>query len=171
MDDSSFRQRIERVEELIAAVQEHGNPVVRASAVEMVRLLLDLHRKGLAKIIERIDAHGPASRALMADLVADDVVSRLLLLHGLHPVDLTARLRQALDHVRPLLVRHGATCEILDATAAAVRLRVCGSDAGVRRLLEEAILEAAPDVLHLDFVDGERPSSLMSLPLVGDLHP
>ena len=35
MDEADFHGRMRRVEELIEAIQEHGNPVVRASASEM----------------------------------------------------------------------------------------------------------------------------------------
>jgi Fe-S cluster biogenesis protein NfuA len=168
VDGTSFQERMQRVEELIVALQEHGNPVVRASAVEMVRLLLDLHCTGFARIMEQVDGQGASGRDLMAGFVADEVVSRLLLLHGLHPVDLATRLRQALDHIRPVLVRHGATAEIVEATPDTVRLRLSGGRAGVQQLLEEALLEAAPDVLRIEFVDVDAPASaLISLPLVG----
>jgi hypothetical protein len=160
MSDATFEERVRRVEDLIAAVQEHGNAVVRASAVEMVKTLLDLHRTGLAKMMELADGR-------VKDFVADEVISRLLLLHGLHPVDLATRVRQALEHVRPLLVRHGVAVEVVEATHDVVRLRVSGFRPEVESLLEETLLEAAPDVLRIEFVDALAPaSSLISLPLL-----
>jgi hypothetical protein len=163
VNDLSFHERVQRVEELIAAVQEHGNAVVRASAVEMVRTLLDLHRTGLAKMMELADGRAK-------DFVADEVVSRLLLLHGLHPVELATRVRQALDEVRPLLVRHGVAVDVVEATHDVVRLRVWGLRPEVQSLLEEMLLEAAPDVLRIEFVDANAPaSSLISLPLVAGI--
>jgi hypothetical protein len=106
----------------------------------------------------------------VAGFVADEFISRLPLLHGLHPVDLETRLRQALDRVRSLLLRHCATAEVVRATHEAVRLRVSGSRGDVQQLLEHAILEAAPDVLRIEFVDADVPASaLISLPLVGEL--
>jgi Fe-S cluster biogenesis protein NfuA len=167
--DTHFQERMQRIEELIAAIQEHGNPVVRASAVEMVRALLDIHGAGLARILERVTRIGAPGDAIVAGFVADEFISRLLLLHGLHPVELETRLCQALDRIRPLLLRHGATAEVVRATHEAVRLRISGGGGDVQQLLEHAILEAAPDVLRIEFVDAEVPASaLIPLPLVGE---
>jgi hypothetical protein len=167
--DAQFQERMRRVEELIAAIQEHGNPVVRASAVEMVRALLDIHCAGLGKIMETVSSAGASGDAIVAGFVADDLISRLLLLHGLHPVGLETRLRQALDRVRPLLVRHGARAEIVRGTHEEVGVRVSGGGADVQQFLEHAILEAAPDVLRVVFVDADAPASaVISLPLVGE---
>jgi hypothetical protein len=169
VDNTSLQERIARVEELLAAITEHGHPVVRASAVELVRVLLELHRTGLATILQHVDGLGTPRQGLLDAFVADPVVSRLLLLHGLHPVDLPTRLRQALEHVRPVLVMHGATADILDVRADTVRLGLEGDRPGVRKLLEEAILEAAPEVLRLEFVEGvEDASARMPLPLVAE---
>ncbi|MBI3822881.1 MAG: NifU family protein [Planctomycetes bacterium] len=160
MDNAPFQDRMQRIEELIAAIQEHGNPVVRASAVEIVRALLDVHRTGLANILEKIPG------AALAELVADELVSRLLLLHGLHPVDLETRVRQALDQVRPLLARHGASVEMIDASHDAVRLRVGGGQ-DAHDLLERAILDRAPDILRIEIIDADAAvSTLLSLPVV-----
>ena len=49
----------------------------------------------------------------MDGLVSDDLVSSLLLLHGLHPVDLRTRVQQALDKARPFLYDHGSQVELL----------------------------------------------------------
>ena len=71
----------------------------------------------------------------------------LLLLHGLHPLDLEARVRQALDKVRPYLRSHGGNVELLGVDEGVVRLRLEGSCHGcpssaatMRQTIEEAIL-------------------------------
>ena len=167
MDRHQFQNRMERVEELIAAIQEHGNPVVRASAVDLVRALLDIHRAGLADMLEHIVRQGERGQAIVNELLQNDLVSRLLLLHGLHPVDLPTRLRQALERSRSWLRVHGAEAEVERAAHEAVTLRVRGGGEEIYRLLEQAILDAAPDVLRIEFIDGDAPAgSLVSLPLV-----
>lgn len=167
MDNAQFHARMQRIEELITAIQEHGNPVVRASAVEMVRALLDVHRAGLEEMLTQIARQGEPGQAILNGLVHDDLVSRLLLLHGLHPVDLETRIRQALDQVRPLLQAHAADVQLAQAAHEAVRLRLNGGGEDVHKILEHAILEAAPDVLRIEFVDADAPTaSLLSLPLV-----
>lgn len=167
MDSAQFRDRMERVEELLAAIEEHGNPVVRASAVDMVRALLDIHRAGMNEMLEQILRQGEPGQAILNGLLHNDLVSRLLLLHGLHPVDLQTRLQGALDHTRPRLRTHGAHVELIQATHDVVELRVRGGSGDVHRLLEQAILAAAPDVLRIEFVNADAPASrLLPLPLV-----
>jgi Fe-S cluster biogenesis protein NfuA len=167
MDDAQFNRRMQRIEELITAIQDHGNPVVRASAVEMVRALLDVHRAGLIQVLEQIANQGQPGQAILNRLVNDDLVSRLLLLHGLHPVDLTARVTQALEGVRPLLHQHAADVELKQASHEAVRLQMQGDSEAIQQLLEKAILEAAPDVLRIEFLNGDAVAkTLTPLPLV-----
>ena len=58
------------------------------------------------------------------DAVArDDLVASLLLVHGLHPHDVTTRVRTALDSVRPYLESHGGDVDLLDIHGSVVRLR------------------------------------------------
>ena len=54
MDSAQFQERMQRIEELLAAIQEHANPVVSASAVELVRALLGVHRDALGQALEHI---------------------------------------------------------------------------------------------------------------------
>ena len=167
MDNAQFHGRMQRIEELITAIQEHGNPVVRASAVEMVRALLHVHRAGVEEILAQIVRQGEPGQVILNGLVHHDLVSRLLLLHGLHPLDLETRIGQALEQVRPLLRVHGADVQLEHADHEAVRLQLKGGGEDVHKILERAILEAAPDVLRIEFVDADAPvGSLMSLPLI-----
>jgi hypothetical protein len=169
MNTTQFQERMQRVEELIAAIQEHANPVVRASAVELIRTLLDIHRAGFEQTLEPIMRQGEPGQAILNELLQNDLVSRLLLLHGLHPVDLETRLERALDHVRPRLRTYGADVTLTRATHAVVELRIRGGSEEVHRLLQEVILTAAPDVLTIEFHDADaHAAALLSLPLVGE---
>jgi Fe-S cluster biogenesis protein NfuA len=74
-------------------------------------------------------------------------------LHGMHPLDLEARVGQALDAVRPALAGHGGSVTLLAVEDGVVRLRLEGnchgcpsSAATMRQTIEEAILAKAPDV-------------------------
>jgi hypothetical protein len=158
---------MQRIEELITAIQEHGNPVVRASAVEMVRALLDVHGTAMGRIVAQIARQGEPGQAILNSLVQDDLVSRLLLLHGLHPVGLETRVQQALDRARPMLRAHAANVHLEQASHEVVRLCLQGGGDDVRRIIAQAILGKAPDVLHIEFVDADAPvSRVRSLPMV-----
>ena len=104
---------------------------------------------------------GPAD-GLIEQFGDDELVGSLLLLYGLHPVDLETRVRQALDKTRPYLRSHGGNVELagVDPTGV-VRLRLQGSCHGcpssamtLKLAIEKAIHEAAPDVAGIE-VEGE----------------
>ena len=94
---------------------------------------------------------------MIDSLAGDDLVGSILLLHGLHPLDLETRVRQALEKVRPLLRSHGGNVELLDLTGGVARLRMLGSCDGcpssamtLKTAIEEAIYEKAPDVTAIE---------------------
>ena len=60
---------------------------------------------------------GKLDDATLAALTADDLVSSLLVIHGLHPQDLETRVAAALDSVRPYLGSHGGNVELMDISA------------------------------------------------------
>ncbi len=97
--------------------------------------------------------------AFAAALAEDELVSHLLLLHGLHPWDVETRVRWALDKARPHL--GGAIAEFVGVEGDVARLRLgrarggCRSSApALRAIVEDAIRDAAPEIenVQLDAV-------------------
>jgi hypothetical protein len=118
----------------------------RRPAEEIVRQLTDLYGEGLTRIVGTLREHAPA---LVGALAADDVVASLLALHDLHPLDAQARVRQALDRIRPQV---GAVA-YLDIDDGVVRLRLGaagGCSAAARATVETAVRDAAPEVTGVD---------------------
>ena len=121
---------------------------------------------------------GEVGRAILDDCARDEVVSGLLLLHGLHPLDVEARVRQALDDVRPYLRSHGGNVDLLGVSDGVARLRLQGSchscpssAVTMKQTVEEAILARAPDVtaVEVEGVAEEVPAdgtARFALPLV-----
>jgi hypothetical protein len=103
-----------------------ADPRLYGQAEEMLGLVTDLYGGGLARIVEVVGERDPK---LMDLLAHDELISSLLLVHGLHPDDLDTRVRRALDGVRPMLATHGGDVELLDidAAAGAVHLNLLGS--------------------------------------------
>ena len=108
----------------------------------------------------------------MADFAADELVASLLLVQGLHPDSLDARVEGALASVRPFLAKHGGNVELLalDDELGAVKLRLLGncdgcpsSAATLQGAVEAAILEAAPEVTRI--VVDEAPGPASSVPI------
>jgi Fe-S cluster biogenesis protein NfuA len=138
----------ERIEALLSELRSQAGPQVAATAEELVSCLVELYGAGLARITEIVgeDESGPK---LMDKLVADPLVESLLLVHDLHPLDTSARVRQAVEEVLPQLGSHAGNVEYLGLDEAGVlRLRLeqsgCSADT-VRDLIEKAVAEAAPE--------------------------
>ena len=156
-EDKAFRQRIARIEGLIAALDTFGDPSARATAEELVQAIMELHGIGLERLLDLTWEKGAAGRAIIDDFAADDLVSSLLLLHGLHPLGLQTRVARALDKVRPYLGTHGGDVELLDASDGVVRLRLQGTCHGcpssamtLKGAIETAVRELAPDIERLE---------------------
>jgi Fe-S cluster biogenesis protein NfuA/nitrite reductase/ring-hydroxylating ferredoxin subunit len=153
---TSVQQAGERIEGLLASLRSQGGGAA-AAAEELVRLLVTLYGDGLGHIVAALHDEGEAGRALLDRLVADPLVEGLLLLHGLHPLDVDARIQRALDRVRPYLGSHAGGVQYLGVSEEGVaRLRLEGTCHGcpsstvtVRLAIEGAVQDAAPEVTEV----------------------
>ena len=125
MDDLQARELVTRVDALLEEVEAFSDPAARDKATELVGALLDLYGDGLARLVARV--------ADPETLDEDEVVSHLLLLHGIHPVPIETRVRTALEEVRPYLDSHGGNVELVGVEEGTVRLRMRAAAAGARR--------------------------------------
>ncbi len=151
----------DRIEQLLDELRAAADPRLYGQAEEMLGLVTDLYGGGLARIVEVVGEYDPA---VLDRLAHDELISSLLLVHGLHPDDLETRVIKALDGVRPMLATHGGDVELLDidAAAGAVHLNLLGSCHGcpsstvtLRMAVETAIAEAAPEII---IIDVEQPT-------------
>ena len=152
---TSITQAGERIEELLASLRSRGGAAAD-TAEELVRLLVGMYGDGLAAIVAALAEEGAPGRAIMDRLTADPLVEGLLLLHGLHPLDVDARIQRALDQVRPYLGSHAGGVQYLGVTDGVARLRLEGSCHGcpsstvtVRLAIEGAVQDAAPEVTEV----------------------
>ena len=93
MSDQNAEAAGERVEALLAELRAQAGPQAAATAEELVSCLVELYGAGLARITE-ILGEDDAGPKLMDKLVADPLVESLLLVHDLHPLDTSARVRR-----------------------------------------------------------------------------
>jgi Fe-S cluster biogenesis protein NfuA/nitrite reductase/ring-hydroxylating ferredoxin subunit len=160
------------VERLLAELEAVADPLARDHATAVVQALLELYGAGLERIVEEIAARDDGT--LAAAFSEDELVSHLLLLHGLHPVSLENRVRAALDGVRPYLESHGGNVELVEVDEPAVRLRMQGSCSGcpssevtLKLAIEDAIHKAAPEIEDVVADDGAlAPPMLAGTPLL-----
>src|SRR4051812_12856815 len=102
-----MQQLIQRIDGLLSQLETMSDPEARASAVELVQSLMELHGAGLERMMEITAEAGAPGRGVIDGFARDELVGGLLLLYGLHPLDLETRVMQALDKVRPYLASHG----------------------------------------------------------------
>jgi Fe-S cluster biogenesis protein NfuA/nitrite reductase/ring-hydroxylating ferredoxin subunit len=151
LDDGQLEERVGKIETLLGEIESLEDPKARARCAEMVQTLLELYGEALRRIVESVADLG--SRELKDALLDDELVSHLLLLHGLHPVDVQTRVLGALDEVRPYLESHGGNVQFLGIEGAVARVRLEGSCDGcasstmtLKLAIEEAVQKAAPEL-------------------------
>jgi Fe-S cluster biogenesis protein NfuA/nitrite reductase/ring-hydroxylating ferredoxin subunit len=143
----------QRVEHLLDEIA--GRDQVAAELTEeLIRELMALYGAGPARILDRLHTADPGA---LRDMAADPLVGGLLMLHDLHPSDMSARVETALETVRPYLASHGGGVQLLDVTDGVARLRLegscdgCGSSqATLQYAVEGAVLEAAPEIVRIE---------------------
>jgi Fe-S cluster biogenesis protein NfuA/nitrite reductase/ring-hydroxylating ferredoxin subunit len=152
LDDQGLQERVARMEMLLGEIEALEDPNARSKAAEVVQVLLELYGEGLARMMDTI-AEGEEREKTFDAFAGDELISHLLLLHGLHPLDVETRVVRALEEVRPYLQSHGGNVELLGVEGGVARLRMQGSCSGcpsstmtLKLAIEEAIQKSAPDL-------------------------
>src|SRR5215208_5466976 len=114
------------MEALLGEIETLSDPNARSKAAEVVGVLLELYGEGLARMMEVV-AEGEERERTFDAFAEDELVSHLLLLHGLHPLDLETRVIMALEEVRPSLQSQGGKGELWGGKEGVARLRRKGS--------------------------------------------
>jgi Fe-S cluster biogenesis protein NfuA/nitrite reductase/ring-hydroxylating ferredoxin subunit len=145
-----------RVEELLGILASSSIGKAAPAAEELVSLLVGLYGDGLDRIVTLLREHGEAGAQMLASIADDPQVEGLLLLHGLHPLDVDARIQRALDRVRPYLGSHAGGVQYLGVTDGVARLLLEGSCHGcpsstvtVQLAIQGAVEDAAPEVTEV----------------------
>ncbi|MEO6801915.1 MAG: NifU family protein [Granulicella sp.] len=150
-----FKAQTNRVEKLAARLEQANDPETRATALELVQSVIELHGAALQALIDRCVAT-PEGERILDEALQDDLVSSMFLLHNLHPDDLETRVLRGIESVRPYLQSHGGDCELAGVDNGIVRLRLhgsCGScpssSLTLKNAVEEALFQAAPDIREI----------------------
>jgi hypothetical protein len=120
-DDRLAQERVARLEALLEDLESLADPAAQGKAMDAVEALVGLYGEALARVMERVNQS--SDRQLPGALADDALVSHLLLVHDLHPLDVDTRLRQALESIRPMLRSHGSDVELLGVEGGVARLR------------------------------------------------
>ena len=152
------------MQQLIQRTKDLRDPVARAAIHECLQGLLRFYGENLGRLLQVIQSCGPAGEYVFGQLAEDPVVRGLLLIHGLHPVDLPTRLNQAIEKIRPYMESHGGSVELLSLQNDFARFRLKGacktcpsSSITMELALRRAIEEACPDLVGFE-VEGTNSS-------------
>lgn len=144
------------IDEILTRLTEQSDPAAATAAEELVRSLMEFYGAGLARILELLPPGRPSDA-----LLGDELVAGLLVLHDLHPEDVTARVARALATVRD----HELTVAGYDGARGTLRLRAaprtgCGCSGGTdaaRRAAEDALACFAPEVTTVQVRQDDDP--------------
>jgi Fe-S cluster biogenesis protein NfuA/nitrite reductase/ring-hydroxylating ferredoxin subunit len=162
----------ERIQKLIERIEALPYPGAKELVQECMEAVLAFYGHGLSRILQVVSETDTKAGNVYRELIRDDVIKGLLLIHDLHPLDLAARLRDALDKVRPYLKSHGGNVELISLENNVAKLRLqgtcqsCASSAVTLELaIKHAIEQACPDLVHFE-VEGiaEKPLPTASQP-------
>jgi hypothetical protein len=162
IDEQKLQQRMQRIAELVSNLDsEEVTPAVRARSKELMESVMDLHGEALDRTLQVLRAAGESGEQLLGSLAADPVVSSVLLLYGLHPLDFETRVKRALERVRPTLHNYGTHAELMTTKGGAVRIRLHGVDSSftartVKSAVEDELYAAAPDAVSLAVLGLEK---------------
>ena len=162
----AFQEQIRQLGKLITLFDQYPDGPQKTACKELVQLLMDVHGAGLERMMEIVFESGAAGPAIIDNLAKDSAVSSLLVLYSLHPDDLETRVRKAMEQIRPRLRKLGCSAEVVKIHEGDVQVKVatsghgCGSSAkDVRAIVEDGVYEFAPDVIALEILGLEEPSS------------
>jgi Fe-S cluster biogenesis protein NfuA/nitrite reductase/ring-hydroxylating ferredoxin subunit len=187
VEERELQKRLAHVDTLVGELQQLPDPALRGLVEELLTTVLDLHGEALSRMLEALGPRGdPDADRLLGRMANDDLIKGVLLLHGLHPLDLRTRVEGALESVRPYMRSHGGGVELLGVAGDIVRIRLEGHCQGcpssmvtLKLAVEKAIYEAAPDVAGIEVVEPVEAKStgppvmpgLLALPVVSSPGP
>lgn len=150
------REHDRRIERLLAEAEAASGPVAWPRVEALVTALVDLYGRGLARILAHArEAAGSASADLDEQLQRDELVASLLVLHGLHPVPVEARVARALRRVESELP-DAAPLSLVSVDSGTVTLRVAeGARPPPTQVVARAVELEAPELAGVRVVGGE----------------
>jgi nitrite reductase/ring-hydroxylating ferredoxin subunit len=158
---SEDRDVLEEAQRLIAALESHPDPAVRADVTSLLQTVDAVHRTALTRLVQAIGSM--AGEAFIHRLAQDPAIRLLLMSYDLLAVDRRLLAEEALDAVRGHLHGHGIDVELADVVGGAVYVHVhapadsSASIEAIRRDLEEALRVGL--IGFQELVLGDRPES------------
>jgi Fe-S cluster biogenesis protein NfuA len=169
--EQEFQQRSEQIQQLVERVNALEDEEARATALELLQSMMDLHGAAISRMVELLTEAGEEGRSALAKLGRDPLICGLMVLYDAHPVPMQERVAAAIEKIRPQLQKHGGSIELLGVSDGVVELEIHSSGQGchsspdaLKEQAEQAILEAAPETAQI-LVRGVAASSAGFIPV------
>jgi hypothetical protein len=154
--DEELERESAAIERLLAEVRDLVPMPVWQRVEDVLRRVVDLYGKGLARALDHARAAGAPGPVLAERVATDDLLGSLLLLHGLHPFSTEERVRRAVATLRAEFGIREDALALVAIESGTVRLSANGAIGGgamapglaasvVRRVIEAA----APEVTSI----------------------
>jgi hypothetical protein len=114
MINSQLQRQLARMEELIHELNQTPESPISRQARELVQTLLEFHSAGFEEALELIHDSPNGGQALIDRLAEGLLISNLLVLYNMRPLDLEAHVRNALEKVKPRLGLHGGDVDLVE---------------------------------------------------------
>lgn len=148
-DFEAFERHLET---LLAEIEAYPDESFREKVFEMVQVLLEFNRAALQRVLEII-LENEGGRQIQRLLLKDPVIETVLRGFGLAEIDLRAKVSEALNDMRLILLSHGIKAEVVGVRedVAQVRLHVYESNFNelpteLQREVEKQIVDYVPEV-------------------------
>ncbi|HQU85974.1 MAG TPA: NifU family protein [Pyrinomonadaceae bacterium] len=169
MQEETFEKIAERIDKALKNVNEIEDDNAQMHALGLKTAIEDFHKFALTKIVQKLKAD-ERGKELLFELVDEPSVLAVLQLHGIIKPNLSARIVQVLDYVRPYMQSHGGDVEFVNVENETVFVRLMGSCNGcsqsavtLREGVEEAILTNIPQIKSVQVVPNEPSPSLIQI--------
>ena len=155
-----------RVDALLADLRGQ-DPRASRMAEDLVRTLMRFYGAALERMLDAVaEAGGDAASAVFERWAGDPAVASVLLVHDLHPDDMSRRVERALGSVERALAAEQASVVVTEISPQVVRIRLTGPRAvssHCRQLVERTVARAVPDA---DRVEIDAPQVVATIPLL-----
>ncbi len=176
IDEEKLRHQMQRIADLVQRVDTAPDAGLKTQAKELMEAVMDLHGEAMERVLAAVRHAGDSGRQILDALSADPVISSVLLLYGLHPLDFETRVRGAMERITARLRSQGVRVESVALNDGAIRILIRGVDhsftaRSVKSLIEEEIYAAAPDSasLVIDGLEKFAPADFVPLEKIGVL--
>jgi len=158
-DSTADLDRLVRAIASLESIVDGWDETYKLTVQALKSAIEELHREALKRLIRTLKDE-PAAYAHMRAALADQVVYGVLYFHGLVRESLQARVRAALEDVRPFMQGHGGDVELVSIKPPdTVEIRLMGTCDGcsassqtLAEGVERSIRAHCPEVVHINQV-------------------